>query len=104
MLAAGEGGGGGSLSKGQLLPPDNQRGKNFFIDRRWGLWELHAETAQLSLIVIFKSVIGGLTSIILIVLGIVNLQFQGPFVSISLRPILRIIAVYVMSIVWSSCS
>ena len=103
MLAAGEGGGGGSLSKDQLLPPNNQWGKNFFIDRRWGLWELHA-TAQLSLTVIFKSVIGGLTSIILIVLGIVNLQFQVPFVSISLRPILRIIAVYVMSIVWSSCS
>ena len=33
--------------------------------------------------VIFKLVIGGLTSMILIVLGPVHLQSQGPFVSIS---------------------
>ena len=32
--------------------------------------------------VILKLGIGNLTSIILVVLGIVNLQFQGPFVSI----------------------
>ena len=47
---------------------------------------------------------GGLTSIILIVLSTVNIQFQGPFVAISLRPVLRIMAAYVMVIVWSSCS
>ena len=40
---------------------------------------LHAETAKSSLTVIFKLVISGLTSIILIVLGTSNLQFQGPF-------------------------
>ena len=59
---------------------------------------------QSALIVIFKLVISGLTSVILIVLGTVNLQFQGPFVLISLRPVLRIVAAYVMSTVWSSYS
>ena len=34
----------------------------------------------------------------------VNLQFQGRFVPISLRPILRILAAYVVAIAWSSCS
>ena len=47
---------------------------------------------------------GGLTSIILIVLSTVNLQFQGQFAPISLSPILRIVAAYVMVTVWSSCS
>ena len=32
-------------------------------------------------------------------LGRVNLQFQGPLVPISLRPVLRIVAAYVMGIV-----
>ena len=41
------------------------------IDRRRGL---HAEMAQSALTVIFKLVIGGLTNVILVVLGIVNLQ------------------------------
>ena len=59
---------------------------------------------QSSLIVILKLVISGLTSIILIVLGTVNHQFQGLFVSISLRPILKIVAAHVTSTVWSSCS
>ena len=53
---------------------------------------LYAETAQSALTVIFKVVMGGLTSAILIVLGGVNLKFQGPFVPISLRPVLRIVA------------
>ena len=44
-----------------------------FIDRVGG--GLHAETAQSSLTVIFKLVISGLTSIILMVLVTVNLQF-----------------------------
>ena len=39
-------------------------------------------------------IISGLISIILIVLGTVNLQFQGSFVSISLRSILRIVAAH----------
>ena len=45
-----------------------------------------------------------LTSIILIVSDEVNLQFQGPFVSIVLRSILTIVAARVLSTVWSSCS
>ena len=47
---------------------------------------------------------GGLTSVILIVLGTVSLQFWGQFVSISLKQILGIVAAYVMPTVWSSCS
>jgi len=60
---------------------------------------LHSETAQSTVSVIFKSVIGGLTSITLVILGTVNLQFQGQFVFISLRPIIGIVAAYFMSVV-----
>ena len=60
---------------------------------------LHAETAQSSLTVISKLVISGLTSMILIILGAVNLQFQGPFVPISLQSILRIVASHVLDTV-----
>ena len=49
-------------------------GARAFIDRRSGL---HAETAQSALTVIFKLVISGLTSVILVVSGIVDLQFQS---------------------------
>jgi len=38
----------------------------------------------------------------MIVLSTVNLQFQGLFVSISLRLVLRIMGAYVMLIVWPS--
>ena len=48
------------------------------------------ETAQSALIVILKLAIGGLTSVILIVLSTVSLQFQGQFVRISLRPVLKL--------------
>ena len=65
---------------------------------------LCAEVAQSSLRVIFKLVISGLTSIILIVLGTVNLQFQRPFVHISVQAILKIVAAHVLGTVWSSCS
>ena len=61
---------------------------------------LHAETAQSVVTVIFKLVIGGLLSIILVVFGTVNLQFQGHFVPMSSRPVLGIVAAYVMAIVW----
>ena len=47
---------------------------------------------------------GGLISVILIVLSTVNLQCQGRFVPISLKPVLRIVAFNVMATVWSSCS
>ena len=65
--------------------PRNQWGKSFYRQKEG----LHAETAQLALTVIFKLIVGGLTSIILVILGIVNLQFQDPFVPISLKPVLR---------------
>ena len=65
---------------------------------------LQAGTAQSSLTVIFKLVVSGLTSIILIVLGTVNLQFRGALVPISLWSILRIVAAHVLGTVWSSCS
>ena len=55
-----------------------------------------------ALTVIFKLVIGGLTSIILVVLGTVNLQFQGCLVCISLRPVLITVAAYITATVWSS--
>ena len=54
---------------------------------------------HVALIVVFKLVISGLTSVILIVLGTVNLQFQGPFVPISLWPVLRIVAAHVLGTV-----
>jgi len=72
-----------------------------FTDRRRGLY---AETAQSALPVIFKLVIGGLTGIILVVLGTVNLQFQGPFVCIPLRPVLGIMVAHVVGTVWLSRS
>ena len=68
-------------------------GAKAFIDRRRGL---DVGTAQSTLTVIFKLIISGLTSVILVVLGTVNLQFQGPFVPISLRPVLRVVEAYVI--------
>ena len=65
---------------------------------------LHAETAQSALTVMVKLGIGGLTSVMLVVSGAVNLQFRGPFLPVSLRPILRTVAAYVMVIIWSLCS
>ena len=65
---------------------------------------LHTETAQSSLTVIFNLVISVLINVNLVVLGTVNFQFQGLFPPISLRPILGIVAAYVMGIIWSSCS
>ena len=48
-----------------------EEGENFYR-QSVGRW-LHTETAQSSLTVIFKLVITGLTTIILVVLGTVNL-------------------------------
>ena len=58
-------------------PPGNQWGKSSYRQNVGG--GLHAEIAQSTLTVIFKMVIGGLNSIILVVLGTVNHQFQGLF-------------------------
>ena len=67
------------------LPPYQQSvNKSFF----WGRG-IHVETVQSSLTAILKLVIGGLTGPILVVLSTVILQFQGQFVSVSLRPILQ---------------
>ena len=80
--------------------PDNQWARAFRGRGRG----LHTETAQSALTVALKLVIGGLTIIILIVFSTVDLQFQVWFVSIPMRPVLRIMAVYVMSTVWLLCS
>ena len=82
--------------------PTQARWARTFIDRSGG-W-LHAETTLSSLIVIFKLTISGLASIIMFVLGTVNLQSQGPFFPVSLRPVLRIVAAHIMGTVWSSCN
>ena len=74
MLATGQEG--RLLSNGQLSLTDNQ-GARTFTDRGRGL---HVETAQSALTIVLKLVIGGLISIILIVLSTVSLQFQGRFV------------------------
>ena len=47
---------------------------------------------------------GGEADVILIVLGTVNLLFQGPFIPIFLWSILRIVAACVLGTVWSPCS
>ena len=57
---------------------------------------LQAKTTQLALVVILKLVISVLTSVILVSLSIVYLQFQGHFVPISLRSALGTVAEYVM--------
>ena len=86
----------GQTSAQMLIIPIPTSGVRAFI-HRMKVRGLHAETAVVSDSHL-EIVISGLTSIILIVLGTVTHQFQGPFVSISLRP------VHVMSTVWSSCS
>ena len=59
---------------------------------------------QSALSVVLKLVMQWSHSIILTILSIVSLQFQGQFVPISLRPVLRIVAPYFMDTVQSSCS
>ena len=60
------------------------------------------EAVRSALTVILKLVIGGLTSITVIVLSAVNLQLLGWFVPISLRPVLRVVAAsYVLATVLS---
>ena len=79
MLAIAEGEGGGHLSKGPLPSPPHKQEVRVFIDRVGG----GGKTAQSSLTVISKLIISGLTSVILVVLGRVHLQFQDPFAPIS---------------------
>ena len=80
ILDAGKGEGreGGLLSKVNSLHPDKQWARAF-VDRGRGL---HSETAQSAQMLILKVVIGGLPTVILIVLSTVNLQFWSWFVPI----------------------
>ena len=100
VLATGGGGGDGqggwwtSVQRLAPLPPLAISGARAFIDRRKGP---HAETAQSA--ASHWSLTVWPTSFWL--LGIVNLQFQGPFVPPVFRRILRIVAAYVMGTVWS---
>ena len=66
-------------------PPLAASGMRSFIDK---VGEYYVQKQQPALTVIFGMVISGLTSTILVVLGTVNLQFQGPFVTISSKLIL----------------
>ena len=66
------------MSEGQLPTIDNQWARAY-IDEGRGL---HAEISQSALTVPFKLVIRGMTSVILLFLDTINLQFQGQFVSL----------------------
>ena len=87
-------------SKADSPNPQQAEGESFYRQSVC-VGGLHAEMAQSTLTLIFTLVSSGLASIILIVLGTVNLQFQGQVVSNSLRPVLGTVAAYVMAIVWS---
>ena len=66
-------------SKADSPNPGQAEGESFY-EQSVCVGGLHAEMAQSTLTVIFKLLISGLANIILIVLGTVNLQFQGKFV------------------------
>ena len=89
---------GGRLPKGRLPAPDKQWVRAITDVERG----LPSETVQSALTVILKLMVSSLTSSILIALSTVKLQFQGQFVSLSLRPVLGIVAAYVMATVLSS--
>ena len=101
MQATGVGGVGGGRTCPKADSPRDNQGARAFIDGGRGL---HAETAQSALTGILKLAIGGLTGVILTVLGTVILRFQGRFVPVSLRPILGIVSACVVATAWSSCS
>ena len=87
------------LSKDRLSPPPTKQRVRAFIDvvLGWGGYmqkQAAISDSHLPLL------ISGLSSITLVVLGAVNLQFQGPFVLISLCPILGIVAALIMGTVW----
>ena len=79
--------------------PDKQCGKKLY-KQKWGAAACRNSTVISN---ILKLIICGLISIILVVLGTVNLQFQGSIFPISLWLLLRIVAAHVGT-VWSSCS
>ena len=90
--------GAGCLSKGWLPSLPYKQGVRTLIDGA-GVG-IDAETAQSALTVILKLVTGSLTSINLF--KVVTLQFQGPFVPISLWPVLWVVAAHVLGADWSS--
>ena len=83
--------GGRHLSKGR--PPPKVVGESFY---RWGWGDAWGEVTCRNSTVISNSqlqlVISGVTSIILVVLGTVNLQFHSTLISLSLQSILEIVA------------
>ena len=96
--------GGRHLSKRRLPPhlaPNKQRVKAF-IDKSWG--EVTCRNSTVISNSHLQLVTSGLTSIILVVSGTVNLQFWGALVPISLQSVLRIVAAHVQGTVWSSCT
>ena len=95
MLAAGLGEEGGHLSRGRLPTAGNSWGKSAYGEEAGP----HTGTSQSALSILFTVASGGLASIILVVSGTVSLQFQSLLVSISLRPVLRIVADCIMAIV-----
>ena len=86
------------------LPHHQQAEGKSFYRRGAGVGGLHAETSTAISDSHLPLLISGLSSITLVVLGTVNLQFRDPFVLISLRPILGIVAALIMGTVWSSSS
>ena len=87
------------MSKGQLPSAIGNKWDKSFHRQKWW-WGVGGEAATcrnstLAPLIIFRLVIGGVTSIILIVLGVVNFQFQSPFASIFLRTVLRIVTTHV---------
>ena len=90
------------MSKGwHPLPTPPTANEQELLERGRGL---HAETAQSAQTVNLKLIISGLTSVIVIALGTVSLQFQDQFVSISLRQILGTVAARIVIAVQSLCS
>ena len=79
----------------------SQWGESFYRQKLRGT--TCRKITQTVLTVIFKLVIS-IVLVVLVVLGTVSLQFQGWLVSMSLRPVLGIVAAYDMGTVWSSCS
>ena len=98
ILNAGNWGGGRTPAKKADSPP--VRGQEFYRQAEEGKFQ----TSKSALTIILKLVTWWSDQHHLHVLSIVNFQFQGHFVLISLKPVLRIVAADVMPTVWSSCS
>ena len=89
MLDAGNWGGGWTHVQRLTPSPSGQSvDKSFYRQRQ----RITCRNRQSALTVILNWSCGGLTSTILTVLSTINPQFQGWFVPICLRPILRIVA------------